>query len=200
MSRSISARTVSTANSGMPCAWPAIAARAAAGIPGTRASTSWSIDARSSGSRVSVRAVAPGAEPGPGLVRARGGRTPARRSAGRGPSRPGGRGSPAARRRRAGRPRPAAPPAASRRAARRTAATRRTAPPGTAAPPPSPANGDAEQPAQPRADVGPLARVGNNSLQPAASFAAAVPAGSSSAMPSRCRTISASAQNATPSP
>jgi len=54
MSRSISDRTISTANSGMPWAWPVILARAAAGMPGTRASTSASIDAVSSGSSLSV--------------------------------------------------------------------------------------------------------------------------------------------------
>ena len=64
MSRSISDRTVSTANSGMPCAWPVTAARAAGGIPGTRASTSASIDAASSGSRVSVVRLRPVPNPG----------------------------------------------------------------------------------------------------------------------------------------
>ena len=64
MSRSISDRTVSTANSGMPCAWLVIARRAAAGIPGTSASTSSSIDAASSGSRVSVLRLRPAPNPG----------------------------------------------------------------------------------------------------------------------------------------
>ncbi len=40
MSRSIKARTVSTANNGMPCAWRVTADRADFGIPGTSASTS----------------------------------------------------------------------------------------------------------------------------------------------------------------
>ena len=64
MSRSISERTVSTANSGIPCACAVTAARAADGMPGTRASTSWSIDAASSGSRVSVERFRPVPNPG----------------------------------------------------------------------------------------------------------------------------------------
>ena len=64
MSRSISARTVSTANSGMPWAWSVILARAAGGIAGTSASTSRSIEARSSGSRVSVLRLRPAPNPG----------------------------------------------------------------------------------------------------------------------------------------
>ena len=54
MSRSTSDRTVSTANSGTPWAWRVTFDRDASGIPGTSASTSLSIDASSSGSRVSV--------------------------------------------------------------------------------------------------------------------------------------------------
>jgi hypothetical protein len=64
MSRSTSDRTVSTANSGIPSAWLVTAARAAAGIPGTSASTSVSIDAASSGSRVSVLRLRPAPNPG----------------------------------------------------------------------------------------------------------------------------------------
>ena len=64
MSRSISDRTVSTANSGMPCAWAVIFARAGPGIPGTSASTRVSIDAASSGSRVSVLRFRPVPNPG----------------------------------------------------------------------------------------------------------------------------------------
>ena len=64
MSRSISDRTVSTANSGMPCAWLVIFDRAVGGIPGTSASTSSSIDAASSGSRVSVLRFRPAPNPG----------------------------------------------------------------------------------------------------------------------------------------
>ena len=64
MSWSTSDRMVSTANSGIPCAWAVIFARAAVGIPGTSASTSWSIDATSSGSRVSVLRFRPAPNPG----------------------------------------------------------------------------------------------------------------------------------------
>ena len=64
MSRSISDRTVSTANNGIPWAWLVIADRAAVGIPGTSASTSWSIDAGSSGSSVSVIRFRPAPNPG----------------------------------------------------------------------------------------------------------------------------------------
>ena len=53
-SQSISERTVSTANNGTPCAWSVTFARAGAGMPGTSASTSVSIEAGSSGSRASV--------------------------------------------------------------------------------------------------------------------------------------------------
>ena len=48
----------------MPWAWRVILDRAAAGMPGTRASTSWSIDAASSGSRVSVLRLRPAPNPG----------------------------------------------------------------------------------------------------------------------------------------
>ena len=64
MSRSISARTVSTANNGMPCAWLVTAERAAAGIPGTSASTRASIDTGSSGSSVSRVRLRPVPNPG----------------------------------------------------------------------------------------------------------------------------------------
>ena len=63
MSRSTSDRTVSTANSGMPWAWPVIFARPSGGMPGTSASTSASIDAASSGSRVSVFRFRPAPNP-----------------------------------------------------------------------------------------------------------------------------------------
>ncbi len=93
MSRSISERMVSIANSGLPCAWPVIAATACAGMPGTSA-----LDQRVHRPR---RRADPGSAavrlrptPQPGCARrARCGRTPARRSARRGPSRPGGPGS-----------------------------------------------------------------------------------------------------------
>ena len=64
MSRSISERTVSTANSGMPCAWAVTAERAGPGMPGTSASTSSSIEAGSSGSSVSVVRFRPAPNPG----------------------------------------------------------------------------------------------------------------------------------------
>ena len=64
MSRSTSDRTVSTANSGIPCAWAVIFARAGPGMPGTSASTNWSIDAASSGSRVSAVRFRPVPNPG----------------------------------------------------------------------------------------------------------------------------------------
>ena len=64
MSRSISARTVSTANSGIPCAWAVTLTRAGAGMPGTSAPTRASIDAGSSGSRVSVIRLRPAPNPG----------------------------------------------------------------------------------------------------------------------------------------
>jgi hypothetical protein len=64
MSRSISARTVSTANNGIPWAWPVTAARAVGGISGTRASTRVSIEPGSSGSRVSVVRLRPVPNPG----------------------------------------------------------------------------------------------------------------------------------------
>ena len=64
MSRSISARMVSTANSGMPCAWAVIFARAGPGMPGTSASTRASMDTGSSGSRVSVLRFRPAPNPG----------------------------------------------------------------------------------------------------------------------------------------
>jgi len=63
-SRSISERTVSTANSGMPCALPVTFARAGTGIPGTSASTRVSIEAGSSGSRASVIRFRPVPNPG----------------------------------------------------------------------------------------------------------------------------------------
>ena len=64
MSRSTSDRTVSTANSGIPCAWAVIFARAGPGIPGTSASTSASIDAASSGSSLSAVRFRPAPNPG----------------------------------------------------------------------------------------------------------------------------------------
>ena len=66
MSRSISDRTVSTANSGMPCAWLVILDRAASGIPGTRASTSAVHRGRIQRVQGQHAPVPPGAEPRPG--------------------------------------------------------------------------------------------------------------------------------------
>ena len=63
-----------------------------------------------------------------------------------------------------------------------------------------PLSGHAEQSAQPHRHIPALTRVGHVPGQPLFELARRGLGRSSSAMPSRCRTISASAQNATPSP